>query len=523
MATASGVRAGKAYVEIHGKDDGLKKTLQSDEAAMKKTMEAGLRLSESVATTQQKYNAKLERYDHLLKAGAISQTTYNRAVAAAKKEFDITSVASKAIAVVGRINAALSAFAMKTAIGAAGVTTAFFAAAKSFADNADTLSRLKGTGIGAEEVRQANALKVAFSTVSTSIQAAWANIGAAVAPVLTKVLNGISVVVQGVTKWLAANRPLVATIAMFVAKVAVAAAAIFVLTKAMIVLAPVLALIMNPIGGLIALLAIGVAAWAAWSSSGQAAVGYARSYVGNTIAWLQERFGQLFKDFKVAWDGIVAAVSKGDLATAAEIAWVSLKLTFFEAIKAMGGNWNTFYTTYLQTITLIGDAWDVLWTRVKQGWRNLQNILAKGIAIVLGVVEGKSAEERQQVLDELDAMAAEDNKATESKLQGRILDRQKTLTDALAALPASDQARINALRQQLAALAETAKEGSVNTPEFYAPKNIATAGTFNAAAIRSVAGGGAIDQIAQNTKKTAENTKDLVNKKPAGPVFAGGK
>lgn len=496
---AGAIRAGGAYVELHGKDDGLKATLKGNETGFSKW---GQRISQIGTSVGQKF----------------------------AKGLSIVQTASVA-----------------TGGAAIAVVAGFVHATKTFAENAERLSRLPKTGITQEDLKSARSLKLAMSTLSTSITAAWSQIGAAVAPIVTNVLNWVSKIVQGFTKWAGANRPLIAGIAMMAVRIAAWSAAIFVAVKGLMVVGGIIAfLAANPLIALAAALAAGVAAWFAFTTSGQSAFGGIKSYIGSVVAWLQERFGALYKDFQTAWAGIVAAVSKGDLSTAAEIVWLTLKLAFFETVKALGGNWNKFYTGYIQTVALIGDAWDFLFTRItqgfdtaftklKQGWRGTQTFLAKGISYILGVMEGKSAQERQEVFNTLDEMQTEEtnranagldqrNKDAEAKMHASLEARRKAMVKELESLPANDQVRIDKLRKQLQSLAVEAKEGSPDKPQFYAPRNIATAGTFNAAAIRGVAGGTAIDKIAENTKETAKQTKAtaVALSKQLGPTFGGG-
>lgn len=490
--TAGAIRAGQAYVELHGKDDKLQETLKTDEAA--------------VSTWGQKI------------------TAIGNATGAAM---------AKGLQVIGK--AALSTTTLAT-----GAIAAFGSAARSFADNAMRLAMLPKTGFTGNDIKQARALQRAFDTVAVSIQVLWSQIGAAVAPVITQVLQSVAKVIQGMSKWVSEHRPLIATIFQLTVKVAAFAAGLFVAVKVMAIVGAAVALIANPVGILLTVLAAGVAAWLAWTSSGQRAAAAIRDSAGSVIGWLTDRFNAFYKDFQMVWDGIVAAISAGDLATAAEIAWTGMKLAFFESLRAIGVNWNKWYTTYVSTVALIGNAWDVLFTRlsqgwdfvftrVKQGWRGTQTFLSKGMAILMGVLEGKTAEQRQQVLDDLDAERDRENKRDEAAMQQRNRSREQAMTDAIAeraaklaeelsALPASDQKRIDELRAKLTSLSNIAKDNAPDQPQFYSQKSFATAGTFNAAAIRGVAGGGPLDQIAKHTKDTAANTKRLANEPKSGRV-----
>lgn len=494
MASASGIRAGKAYVEIHGKDDGLKSALKSSE--------------KDVASWG----------DRVAAVGKAAGNAFSKSI----------SILSKT--------------SLRVAGGAGAAIGAMVSAGRSFADNAPELARRPGSGIGSAELRSARELKTAFSTLAVSIQIAWAQVGAAVAPVLKSTLDGLSLIVQGVSRWVQNNRPLIASAFEIAKSVAAWAAGLFVAAKALGLVVAGVALFASPLTALVAAIAAGTAAWLAWSSSGQRAFGSVRDTVQGTIGWLQERFGALYADFGKAWGGIVAAVSKGDLATAGELAWVTLKLTFFEAIKAMGLNWNSFYKTYLDTIALIGDAWDTLWTRLHQGWNwaftqlrhgwvSTQNFLSKGISTLMGLIEGKTAAERDAVWQTLDQMAAADhasaeatmkqaNAGLETQLTEKINKRAADLAKAISELPESDQARIDELRARLTALTETAKEGSPTAPQQYRElTRMPTAGTFNAAAAMSLQGGTALDAIKKNTGDTAKHTKIMSQRQPDPVVW----
>lgn len=64
------------------------KSAREAEAERKRVMEEGKRLTEQLATPQEQYNARVERAGELLRAGAISQEVYSRALREAASEKD---------------------------------------------------------------------------------------------------------------------------------------------------------------------------------------------------------------------------------------------------------------------------------------------------------------------------------------------------------------------------------------------------------------------------------------------------
>jgi TP901 family phage tail tape measure protein len=79
-------------------DAAVKKTeaLTEAERAHQALMTVGTRVTQDMLSAQEKYSQKTEHLSTLLKAGAISEETYNRAMAASKKELDLASGAEAA-------------------------------------------------------------------------------------------------------------------------------------------------------------------------------------------------------------------------------------------------------------------------------------------------------------------------------------------------------------------------------------------------------------------------------------------
>jgi hypothetical protein len=385
---------------------------------------------------------------------------------------------------------------------------------QSFATGASDLSKQKGTGIGTADVASAKALQKSMDRMGASVQVLWAQIGAAVAPIVTKSLDGISRLIQGTARWAQANRPLIASLFEITTRIFGIATVATITSKAVGVLAGTLtALTGGPLTMAATALAIGAGLWLLWSESGHKA-----------ITWVQENFGGLLKTFDQSWTGIINAIGSGRLELAAKIAWTGVKLSFLEMLKGLGGSWNDFQKIWFKSIYVVGDVWDNVFARIKRGWLGAQTFLAKGIAILLGVLEGKTAAQRQQVIDELNKEDKAGGAKIEKERADSVAKRQKQLEEDLAKLGGGDQGEIDRLRSQLNSLTAQAKLGADSPLKDFSlektKQGINPVGTFSANAVRGLAGGGPLDKIQENTKQTAVAIKKLEQKyKPNRMVF----
>jgi hypothetical protein len=395
---------------------------------------------------------------------------------------------------------------------------------KSFAEGAEGLNKRGNAMVSQADVQKAAALKTAMEGLFQAAEMAWAQIGAAVAPVITQSLTATTQLVAGLARWIAKNRELVGSvfaIAMPIFKVS-AGVALFLRYAAM--LAPAVGLILSPIGLIAAALAGGVALWLWWSDSGNAAV-----------TWLAGRFSALTEIFGQSWGGIVDAVSAGDLALAGQIAWTGLKLGLFTAIREMGGSWSAFSKFALQAFAAIGDAWDVVLAGFSSAWRRTQQFISHGIVDVLGFIEGRDTTEDHKNVDE---DANRDVQKIAANRERSMVARVAKLQQDLASLPESDEAEIDRLKEQLAGLVKTARENKADpfAAVMTAPekpgkgaetdagkiREHAITGTFNAAAVQGMAVGSSMDQVAENTKAALIYLKAMAAVKKQNGVFAGG-
>ncbi len=133
----------------------------------------------------------------------------------------------------------------------------------------------------------------------------------------------------------------------------------------------VLGALLTPIGLVVAALA-GLGAYFLWASGAG----------GKALAWLSERFDDL-KGFALeSIQGIKDALAAGDIALAAKVLWLSLKVAWQTGINWLKGYWIAFKYWFLNTA---GEAFDGLTIVVAEAWYGIRKIWATSINFLLNL------------------------------------------------------------------------------------------------------------------------------------------
>jgi hypothetical protein len=135
-------------------------------------------------------------------------------------------------------------------------------------------------------------------------------------------------------------------------------------------LAGVIAFLLSPIGLVIA----AVAALGAY-------LVYATGMGGKALTWLGEKFNVLKEDALTAYQGIADALAAGDIALAAKILWLTLKMEWQRGINFLEKAWLNFRNFFIR----IGyDAWsgllatvEIIWHGLEVGWIETVAFLSK--------------------------------------------------------------------------------------------------------------------------------------------------
>jgi len=201
-----------------------------------------------------------------------------------------------------------------------------------------------GLVLSSEDAMAAEELNDALNRMWRTIKMSFANIGAAVAPIITDLSNKIAVIVGKISNWIKENRGLFQT-ALFVGAGLIAAGGAFVVfgnaliyaSKAFAIirtsftaLRTGLAFLMSPIGLVIAAVIALTGVFL-----------YFTGYGSQLLNWLGGCFNTLKQDATNAIGGISAAFAKGDLGLAARIGWLFVKTEWLRAKEWMLGYWHS--------------------------------------------------------------------------------------------------------------------------------------------------------------------------------------
>jgi hypothetical protein len=99
------------------------------------------------------------------------------------------------------------------------------------------------------------------------------------------------------------------------------------------------------------------------------------------LAWLGERFGVLKDEAIASWEGISDALSAGDIALAARVLWLTLKLEWDKGIAALEPVWLGFKKWFLEVVygAFYGalSAWEIVQHGLSVAWIETTAFLSK--------------------------------------------------------------------------------------------------------------------------------------------------
>lgn len=239
---------------------------------------------------------------------------------------------------------------------------------KELTDEAEKL----GLVMSGKNASAAAALGDAIDKASDVIQGAFLRIGAAVAPVLTGILDRVIDVVAEVNRWIDANQEIVVVVAAIAAAVGAAGAALVAFGGAAVVASSVfsalatiaagasavigfftaatagtttvtaafgavLTAVLAPLYSVVAIIGVAVVAIGAivavWASA-VAVIAFQAGLIGDAFAWLSTRFWALLGTVQQTLGGVLAAISSGQYLLAVQILWAGVKLAFLQGADA---------------------------------------------------------------------------------------------------------------------------------------------------------------------------------------------
>ena len=361
-----------------------------------------------------------------------------------------------------------SAAALKLASGA------------NFQNMQKTLSNVGGTAARTAKVMD-NTLGGAFRKLWSAVEGVQIAMGEALGPVIAKAAAWITRVSGRVTAWVQKNRALLVTVVRITA-------AVFAGGVALIVLGLAISAASHSIGALLAVLALGKVAFAAFgtvltfllSPLGlvTVAVGVLGAYIlkatsagAKALGWLGDKFGSLADDVHRAWKGIGDALASGDIGLAVEIAWLTIKKAWQEGTKGLREGWADVVTAmqvwWLKGSRFIARAWISLvavlkkaWTGFSGWWKKAQEGLATSMTWLVAKAMGASDEEADAAqkhanethdarIKQIDAETARRQKAHDAEFNALDKRIDQNYDREMAAIGKAHKAKIAAIDAEL--------------------------------------------------------------------------
>lgn len=334
---------------------------------------------------------------------------------------------------------------------------------------AETLGLVMST----EDAQAAADLTDAMTRLWKSLKMAAAQIGAAVAPLLTELANRVARAGRYVIDLVKNNRELIATAFKIAAGVMAAGVALmaaggiltglgmavgvvikgFLMLKAALAVgAAIVGVLLTPVGAL----AAGVVALGAYlmKTSGLA---------DRALKWLADSFRQLWEEATASFQGIADALAAGDLALAGQVLWASLKLQWQKGVAAVNKLWEDakwyFFATWQEATSWLAEKFIEVWAGLKAGFVQTVAFLTKtwhGFVLFAGNAWNTAQKQvgnvfldllgKLGVLSEQEVGWAKEDMGRE--LDTKMADRTRERTAAMAEAEAERQKDLERIRSE---------------------------------------------------------------------------
>jgi hypothetical protein len=241
------------------------------------------------------------------------------------------------------------------------------------------------------DAKDAEELMDAYQRVVYAVKAVGFQIGAALAPALKEMYGRMKKVIVTFNDWIKQNRQIVVTVAKIAAAVIAGGIALMLFGGTISALGLALGKLASMIvfagtafkalGAVIAFLTQPVVLVIAAVAALGAYLIYASGAGGKALEWLGQRFALLKADALDAYQGIADAMAAGDIALAARILWLTLKMEWERGANFLEKIWLNFRNVFVR---LAYDAFDgalaaavTVWHALEVGWIETTAFLSK--------------------------------------------------------------------------------------------------------------------------------------------------
>ena len=340
-------------------------------------------------------------------------------------------------------------------------------------------ARRLGLTISAETAHDAAELNDALDSLWRVVRQGVFTIGAALAPTLKDIAERMTRVIVTATDWIKRNREVVVWALKVAAAVAVTGIALIVLGVTISGIGAALGLLAGVISGVGTVFGlIGAAIGALLSPIGlavAAVVGLGGALLvtsgagGEALSWLMAQFTRLRDWVGKVVGGISDALAAGDIALAAQVLWLSLKVIWQQGVAALNKAWlgakeffvSTAYSmwygalaaaeivfhalevSWIETTSFLSKTWTRFTSGFQKVWESASSWVAKRMLEIQGAFDsGLDVEAAKRAVDQqLEARVAEIDQGSQRDLAERE-SRRVSERDQAAAIHEATLAEI---------------------------------------------------------------------------------
>jgi hypothetical protein len=364
-----------------------------------------------------------------------------------------------------------------------------------------------GLTMSTEDAKAAEALNDTFDTLWKVLKQGVFIIGSALAPALKAASEWITSTVVTTTAWIKENKGLVLTLLKVAAGILAGGLALMALGYAITTVGAIMGALagiiagvgtaISVLGSIIAALVLPIGLAVAAIAALGAYLIYVSGAGGQALQWLGDRFAELSDFASESFQGISDALMAGDIALAAKILWLSLKVLWqkgvleltrlweglaVSAMKIVYGMWYGVQAAWEIGVASVAgvmlklyygvlDVWQRLSTGVMNVWDSAINQVAKRIVDLWGLVDdtldtdavkkgldedaqqrmGQRNQEKDQTIQQIAGERDESLKQLQQEHERTMARIGQASIDAEKQLDAEAQKKIDAAQAQLEA------------------------------------------------------------------------
>lgn len=324
-----------------------------------------------------------------------------------------------------------------------------------------------GFAVATDDMQAAQAAQATYIEATTAISKAWRAVVVALAPTIKEFMSILGKSIQPLAAFIKENKGVVATVAIVVGALTGLGAVFAVAGIAITGFVATLILLKTVIIGVIGLMTSPFLLAITGITTAIGGLILAHDQFSGKSETIADEAVQAWDSIKntaiLSYEGIVAAISKGDLSTAFEIAWTGIKLVWNEGLLFLTKQWNKFKGVFV-------DGWHDMVAGIKIAfWEAIAWVMRQFSKAVTFVTKNAA--------DLLDAVGATDTAravrsvtgftdeeinagrdAIINEIKARRAERQKASDEARAADVKDLTITIDALTEKLHSLVAIAKD-----------------------------------------------------------------